>query len=173
MVFSTLTYLINKSMGQITCTTQEVSPLTELSPQLLFWSVNLPILNTLELTSKYTTECSRIHGSQAHDNRCITGPTSNQRENCQTSLHNISPLLGSDFQPRLRNSITCHKKNLRTRQFNNGVSVATPISKRDLQQLQSQNNVQAGVLAKIGQQDLKKYKMVAKPSRHLSSIKRH
>ena len=81
MVFSTQTYIIKKSMGQITCTTQEVSPLTELSPQLLFWSVNLPILNTLELTSKYTTECSRIHGSQAHDNRCITGPTSNQREN--------------------------------------------------------------------------------------------
>ena len=42
-------------------------------------------------------------------------------------------------------------------QFNNGVSVATPISKRDLQQLQSQNNVQAGVLAEIGQQNLKKY----------------
>ena len=86
-------------MGQITCMTQEVSSLTELSPQLLFWSVNLPILNTLELTSKYTTECSRIHGSQAHDNRCITGPTSNQRENCQTSLHNISPLWGQTSSP--------------------------------------------------------------------------
>ena len=47
-------------------------------------------------------------------------------------------------------------------QFNNDVSVATHISIADLQQLQSQNNVQAGVLAKIGQQNLKKYKMVAK-----------
>ena len=41
-------------------------------------------------------------------------------------------------------------------QFNNDVSVATHISIADLQQLQSQNNVQAGVLAKIGQQNLKK-----------------
>ena len=73
------------SMGQITCMTQEVSSLRELSPQLLFWSVNLPILNTPELTSYYTTECSRIHGSQIHDNRCISGPTSVQRENWQTS----------------------------------------------------------------------------------------
>ena len=58
-------------------------------------------------------------------------------------------------------------------QFNNDVSVATHISKRDLQQLKSQNNVQAGVLAKIGQQNLKKYEMIAKPSQHLCSIKCH
>ena len=58
-------------------------------------------------------------------------------------------------------------------QFNNDVSVATHISIADLQQLQSQNNVQAGVLAKIGQQNLKKYKMVAKPSKHRGSIKYH
>ena len=54
-------------------------------------------------------------------------------------------------------------------QFNNDVSVATRISKRNLQQLQSQNNVQARVLAKVGQQNLKKYGMVAKPSQHLSN----
>ena len=41
------------SMGQITCMTQEVSSVTELSPQLLFWSVNLPILNTPEFKLIY------------------------------------------------------------------------------------------------------------------------
>ena len=81
--------------------------------------------------------------------------------------------MGSGFQPRLRNSITCHDKTVghSLHQFDKDVSVATHVSIRDLQQLQSQNNVQAGVLAKIGQQNLKKYEMIAKPSRHLGSIK--
>ena len=35
------------------------------------------------------------------------------------------------------------------------VSALRPALVRDLQQLQSQNNVQAGVLAEIGQQNLK------------------
>ena len=40
-------------------------------------------------------------------------------------------------------------------QFNNDVSVVTHISIADLQQLQSQNNVQVGVVAQVGEQNLK------------------